>query len=74
MAIVTSYYVGLDYHLDAIRVCVLDQGGYECVNRSVPNEVTAVMELMESQQWRPWKPAVARVISPRSSTSGLAGT
>lgn len=47
MAIVSRFYVGLDYHLDSIRVCVLDQDGYECVNRPVANDVTAVMDLVD---------------------------
>ena len=31
-------YVGLDYHQDAVQVCVLDQEGRLLVNRSVAND------------------------------------
>jgi len=32
-------FVGLDYHQDAIQVCVLDQQGEVLMNRSAPNDV-----------------------------------
>lgn len=35
-------YAGLDYHQDAIQVCVLDTEGNELSNRSVPNDAKAV--------------------------------
>jgi transposase len=35
--------VGLDYSEEAIRVCVLDGGGRQLLNRDVENSVTAVM-------------------------------
>jgi transposase len=43
MAIVTLY-VGLDYHDDSVRVCVMNGEGKTLVNRSLPNDVEAVME------------------------------
>lgn len=36
-------YVGLDYHSDSIRVCVLDEHGQMLLNRSVGNEVGMVV-------------------------------
>jgi len=39
-------YVGLDYHDDSIQVCVMNSEGVELVNRSVPNDVEAVGELI----------------------------
>lgn len=38
--------VGFDYHDDSIRVCVMDEDGHTLVNRSVPNEVGAVIDLV----------------------------
>jgi transposase len=43
MAIV-SVFVGLDYHQDSIRVCVLNQQGVVLLNRDCPNDVEAVAE------------------------------
>jgi transposase len=37
-------YVGLDYHKDSIRVCILDESGQELFNRNCPNDVEAVAE------------------------------
>lgn len=31
-------FVGLDYHQDAVQVCVLDAGGRQLLNRSCPND------------------------------------
>lgn len=45
MAIV-SRFVGLDYHEDSVQVCVMDGEGVELVNRSVPNDVELVGELI----------------------------
>lgn len=39
-------YVGLDYHSDSIRVCVLDQEGELLVNRDVENDPGAVRDLV----------------------------
>ena len=39
---VIPVFVGLDYHQDAVQVCVLDQEGHVLSNRSVANEVDAV--------------------------------
>jgi transposase len=43
MAIVPVY-VGLDYHSDSVRVCVLSDEGHELFNRSVPAEIGSVTE------------------------------
>lgn len=37
MSTVTCF-VGLDYHQDAVQVCVLDAGGRQLLNRSCPND------------------------------------
>lgn len=38
--------VGFDYHDDSIRVCVMDEDGNPLVNRSVPNDVGTVIDLV----------------------------
>jgi transposase len=38
--------VGLDYHLDSIRVCVLSEDGRELVNRNCANSWSAVADLV----------------------------
>lgn len=38
--------VGLDYHDDSIRVCVMDDDGNTLVNRSVPNSEGEVIDLV----------------------------
>jgi transposase len=43
---ILSLYVGLDYHDDSIQVCVMNSEGIELVNRSVPNDVEMVGELI----------------------------
>lgn len=40
-------FIGLDYHKDSIQVCVLNAAGKVLGNRSVPNDVTAVIEFVE---------------------------
>jgi transposase len=40
-------FIGLDYHDASIQVCVLDADGKVLGNRSVPNDVSAVMEFVE---------------------------
>src|SRR5438874_722039 len=35
-------YVGLDYHEDSVRVCVIDECGQELLNRDVANDVELV--------------------------------
>ena len=35
-------FVGLDYHQDAVQVCVLDSAGRQLANRSVANDAAAV--------------------------------
>lgn len=39
-------FVGLDYHQDAVQVCVLDQAGQQLCNRSVNNEVGDIERIM----------------------------
>jgi transposase len=46
MQIVNSY-VGLDYHSDSIRVCVMTEDGEVLVNRSVRNGVGHVVEAVQ---------------------------
>lgn len=43
---IVPVFVGLDYHDATIRVCVLDENGDMLVNRNVPNEVSAVIDLV----------------------------
>ncbi len=43
---ILALYVGLDYHDDTIQVCVMNEAGVELVNRSVPNDVEMVGELI----------------------------
>lgn len=43
---IVPLYVGLDYHDNSIQVCVMNKEGTELVNRSVPNDVEAVGELI----------------------------
>lgn len=45
---IVPVYVGLDYHDETIRVCVLDEAGVELVNRNVANNVGAVVDLVRS--------------------------
>jgi len=42
-------FVGLDYHTDWIQVCILAQDGRQLANRRVINDVTAVVEFIESR-------------------------
>jgi len=46
---IVPVYVGLDYHEDTIRVCVLDEAGGELVNRNVANSTSAVVDLVRQQ-------------------------
>jgi transposase len=39
-------YVGLDYHSESIRVCVLSESGAQLANRNVPNSAAAVQDLV----------------------------
>lgn len=41
-------YVGLDYHSDTIRVCVMDAEGETLVNRNVANDPGAVLDLVRT--------------------------
>lgn len=43
---IVPVYVGLDYHSETIRVCVMDQEGDVLVNRNVANDPGAVRELV----------------------------
>ena len=42
-----NVFVGLDYHSDSIRVCVMTDEGEELLNRSVPNGVGHVVEAVQ---------------------------
>jgi transposase len=48
MKTIVPVYVGLDYHSDSIRVCVMTPEGDELFNRSVSNSVGEVMEAVTS--------------------------
>ena len=39
-------FVGLDYHQDAVQVCVLNHQGEELYNRSVSNDAVAIHRVM----------------------------
>lgn len=41
-----TVFVGLDYHQDAVRVCVLDSDGTTLANADLPNEAVAVDEFV----------------------------
>lgn len=43
---IVPVYVGLDYHSETIRVCVMDVEGETLVNRSVANDPAAVVDLV----------------------------
>ena len=42
-----SVYVGLDYHSDTVRVCIMGHDGEELLNRSVRSSVEGVIELIQ---------------------------
>lgn len=44
---IVPVYVGLDYHSDSIRVCVLEEDGAEVLNRSVRNDLGEVCEMVQ---------------------------
>jgi transposase len=44
-------FVGLDYHDDLVRVCVLDESGATLVNRDVPNDPGAVRDVVSRFGW-----------------------
>jgi transposase len=44
-------YVGLDYHEESVRVCVLSAEGKVLVNRDVPNNALAVRDLIKRVGW-----------------------
>ena len=41
---IVPIHVGLDYHKDSVRVCILDRQGKELLNRNFPNVVEVVAE------------------------------
>jgi len=47
MSNIVTVYVGLDYHQDAVQVCVLDREGRQLTNRSVPNDDDAIRAATE---------------------------
>jgi transposase len=42
-----SVYLGLDYHSDSVRVCLMTQDGEVLVNRSVPATVSHVVDVVQ---------------------------
>jgi transposase len=47
---IVSVYVGLDYHSDSIRVCVMTKEGDVLMNRSVANQVGSVIEAIQGDR------------------------
>jgi transposase len=47
-ATMVPVYVGLDYHSETIRVCLMDENGDVVVNRNARNDVGAVVDLVKS--------------------------
>ena len=43
--------VGIDYHDESVRVCVLSEDGDEMVNRNLPNDPGAVRDLVSCCGW-----------------------
>ena len=43
--------VGVDYHDESVRVCVLAEDGHELVNRNLPNDPGAVRNLVSLLGW-----------------------
>ena len=41
-------FVGLDYHMNSVQVCAMNQGGVVLVNQSVPNDWRAIAEVVPS--------------------------
>lgn len=62
-----SVYVGLDYHSDTIRVCVMTTDGEELLNRSVLSEVgnvsEAVRTCLERKKHRHGKDATSVIVA-----------
>ena len=50
-------FVGLDYHQDAVQVCVVDQEGGTLSNRSVANDVAAI-ERVATRHGQPRRMAI----------------
>ena len=62
-------FVGLDYHQDAVQVCVVDGSGRVLANQSVANSSTVVAALVTRHgrpQAGPSRPAAARRHWPTS--------
>lgn len=47
---IVPVFVGLDYHSDSVRVCVMTQDGDVLLNRSVANQVGAVIEAITADR------------------------
>ena len=45
---IVPVYVGLDYHDETVRVCVMDADGRTLVNRNVANDPGAVRDLVKT--------------------------
>lgn len=51
MSQIVMVHVGIDYHDEALQVCVLDDEGAELFNRSLPNDPGAVRDVIIDQGW-----------------------
>ena len=47
MSQIVRVYVGLDYHEESVRVCVVDEDGLMLINRDVENDPGAVRDLVQ---------------------------
>jgi transposase len=45
-------FVGLDYHMNSIQVCVMNEDGQTMVNRSVPNDWQSIVQTVGQQHTR----------------------
>src|SRR5262245_43567304 len=43
-----TIFVGLDYHKESVQICAMDRDGKVLINRSRPNDATAVAVLVAS--------------------------
>jgi len=48
---IVPVYLGLDYHDETVRVCVMDADGGELLNRNVGNDPGAIRDLVVAQGW-----------------------
>lgn len=45
---IVKVFVGLDYHMDSVQVCVLDETGKMRCNRSVPNDAGIIFHIVQA--------------------------